>query len=59
MDSHVAVCDHYGFEMTNTIHIALAPKGPQYDEFHRDGIYNRINIAKALKRYKNKGNFYE
>ena len=59
MEAHVAVCDHYGFEMTNTIHIAQAPKGPVYDEFHRDGIYNRINIAKALKRYKNKGNFYD
>ena len=59
MDAHIAICDHYGFEMTNTVHIALAPKGLDWDEFHRDGVYNRINIAKALKRYKNKGNFYE
>ena len=59
MEAHAAVCEHYGIATTNTVHIAVAPSGPKWDEFHRDGVYNRINIAKALKRYKNKGNFYE
>jgi len=59
MIHQLAICDHYGFEPTNTVHIAIAPKSPMYDEFHRDEMYNRINIAKAVKRYKNKGNFYE
>jgi len=59
MIHQLAICDHYGFEPTNTVHIAIAPKGPMYNEFHRDEMYNRINIAKAVKRHKNKGNFYE
>ncbi len=59
LKAHKAVCEHYGFEETNTIHIALAPRATEYDEFHRDDYYNRINIAKALKRYKTKGNFYD
>jgi hypothetical protein len=58
-EAHVAVCEHYGFETTNTVHIGIAPAGPDWDAYHRDGTYNRINIAKAIKRYKNKGNFYE
>jgi hypothetical protein len=58
-EAHIAVCEHYGFETTNTVHIGIAPAGPDWDKFHRDGTYNRINIAKAIKRYKTKGNFYE
>ena len=45
------VCEHYGFDTTNTVHIAEA-KQEQWNEFPRDGVYNRINIAKAIKRHK-------
>lgn len=58
-EAHVAVCEHYGFETTNTVHIAVAPDTPEWKRFHRDERFNRINIAKAIKRYKSKGNFYE
>ena len=56
-EAHQAVCEHYGLETTNTIHIAVG--GAEYDKFSRDGGYNRINIRDALKRYKNKGEFYD
>ncbi len=59
MESHKAVCEHYGFETTNTVHIAQAPEGDPWDQFHRDKMYNRVNISKAIKRHKSKGNFYE
>ena len=59
MHSHKAVCDHYGFETTNTIHVALAPETPEWESYHRDRTYNRVNIAKALKRYKASGEFFE
>ncbi len=58
-ESHEAVCEHYGFETTNTIHIAVAPKTKEWQSYHRDETFNRVNIAKALKRHKTKGNFYE
>ncbi len=56
-EAHRAVCEHYGLETTNTIHIAVG--GPEYVKFSRDGGYNRINIRDALKRYKNRGEFYD
>lgn len=59
MQAHQAVCEHYGFEQTNTIHIAQAPKTDEWNSYHRDELYNRVNIAKALKRFKSKGDFYE
>ena len=59
MISHKMVCEHYGFDTTNTVHIAEASNQEQWNEFHRDGVYNRINIAKAIKRHKSKGSFYE
>lgn len=59
MHSHKAVCDHYGLQTTNTIHIAQAPDTEEWDMYHRDRTYNRVNIAKALKRYKQNGDFAE
>ena len=59
MSSQLAVCEHYGFEATNTVHIALAPKGPKWDEYHRDGLYNRVNIGKEVRQHKKKGKFTE
>lgn len=59
MHSHKAVCDHYGLETTNTIHIAQAPDTEEWDMYHRDRAYNRVNIAKAIKRYKKDGTFAE
>jgi len=59
MASHIAVCKHYGLIPTQTVHIAEGQRGTEWDEFHRDETYNRINISKALKRHKNKGNFYD
>ena len=58
-EAHKIVCEHYGLQETNTIHIAQAPDTPEWDMFHRDRAYNRINLAKALKRYKNNGKFAE
>jgi hypothetical protein len=58
MESHRAVCEHYGFETTNTIHIAVAPNTPEWDEFHRDKKYNRVNIRDAIKRYRSNGTFH-
>jgi hypothetical protein len=57
MEAHAAVCEHYGFETTNTIHIAVAPQTPEWREYHRDETFNRVNIAKAIKRWKSNGNF--
>lgn len=57
--SHFAVCDHYGFQPTNTVHVAQAPLIEQWNSFSRDGAFNRVNIAKAIKRYKQKEEFYE
>ena len=59
MSSQLAVCEHYGFEATNTVHIALAPKGSKWDEYHRDGLYNRVNIGKEVRQHKKKGKFSE
>jgi len=58
-EAHIAICEHYGFETTNTIHIAQAPDTPEWKPWHRDDTYNRINIANALKRWKKDGTFYE
>jgi len=56
-DAQHAVCQHYGMQPTNTIHIGMAPDGPEWDSFARDRKYNRVNIRKAVKQYKNKGTF--
>ena len=58
-EAHDAVCSHYGFQTTNTVHIAEADLNTEWDEYHRDKAYNRINIAKAIKRYKKSAKFYE
>jgi len=58
-DSHMAVCEHYGLESSNTIHIATIPPTEGAERFNRDGAYYRINIRDALKRHKKKGNFLE
>ncbi len=55
--SQHAVCEHYGLEPTSTIHIAQAPKTDEWNHFARDGAYNRVNIRKAVKRYKSTGEF--
>jgi len=57
MASHLAVCDHYEFATTNTIHIAQAPLTEEWNSFSRDGAFNRINIRDALKRFKKNGEF--
>jgi hypothetical protein len=57
--SHFAVCDHYGFQPTNTVHVAQAPLTDTWNSYSRDGAFNRVNIAKAIKRYKQKEEFYE
>ena len=59
MEAHAAVCKHYGFETTNTIHIAVAPQTPEWREYHRDETFNRVNIAKAIKRCRSSGTFFE
>ena len=59
LDSHTAVCKHYGLETTNTVHIAQAPLTAEWERFSRDGVYNRVNIAKAIKLHKSKGRFTE
>ena len=38
--SQHAVCEHYGLEPTNTIHIAQAPITEEWKRFSRDGTYN-------------------
>jgi hypothetical protein len=59
MDSQRAICEHYGLETTNTVHIAIAPLTEEWRRFHRDEKYYRVNIRDALKRHKNKkGSFY-
>ena len=55
MKEHVELCEHYGLEPTNTIHIAQAPEAEQWKRFKKDGVYNRVNIRHALKNYKQKG----
>lgn len=59
MESHKAVCKHYGLDETNTIHIATIPPMVGADRFNRDDAFYRINIRDALKRHKSKGNFLE
>jgi len=56
MDAHKAVCNHYGLDTSNTIHIATSDD-TLYNSFSRDGAYNRINIRDALKRYVKNGTF--
>lgn len=58
-ESHLAVCEHYGLEPSNTIHIAVAPDTEKFKEYSRDGAFNRINIRDALKRHKKSGEFFE
>lgn len=50
-----AVCDYYELEPSPTIHIAQAPINPEWKHFSRDGVYNRVNIRKAVKHYKQHG----
>jgi hypothetical protein len=57
--SHAAVCEHYGLEQTNTVHIAQAPMTSEWKRFSRDGAFNRVNIRDAVKRHKRDGSFYE
>ena len=57
--SHLAVCEHYGLEPTNTVHIAQAPKTDEWKKFNRDGAFYRVNIRDAVKRHKRNGSFYE
>lgn len=56
---HEAVCEHYGLETTNTVHIAQAPMTDKWKRFSRDGAFNRVNIRDAVKRYRKTGEFYE
>lgn len=56
-ESQHAVCEHYGLQPTNTIHIGQAPMTEEWKRFSRDGEYNRVNIRKAVKHYKSKGEF--
>jgi hypothetical protein len=42
------VCATYGLTPSNCLHIALGDR--QWDQFHRDQLYNRINIGKVVKR---------
>ena len=56
-EAHTAVCDYYGLATTNTIHIAQAPMTEDWNQFSRDGAFNRVNIRDALKRYKKNGTF--
>lgn len=57
LEAHNAVCEHYGLEPTNTIHIAQAPMTDEWKRFSRDGAYNRVNIRNAVKKYKMHGTF--
>ena len=59
MKLHKQVCEHYGFQETNTIHIALAPLTEKWNRFSRDGTFNRVNIRDALKRLRKTGEFYD
>ena len=42
------VCESYGLTPSNCVHIALGDD--QWKQFHRDKTYNRVNIAKVVKR---------
>ena len=53
------MCTHYGFETTNVVHIAIAPKEKQWHHFHRDEEYYRVNIRNAIKRYRKTGESLE
>lgn len=57
--AHEAVCEHYGLETTNTVHIAQAPKTDEWKRFSRDGAFYRVNIRDAVKRYRRDGTFYD
>lgn len=58
-EAHDAVCEHYGLEPSNTVHIATAPMTEEWSMFNRDKKYHRVNIRNAVKRFKNKGKFLE
>ena len=54
MEAQKEVCKYFGLTPTPTIHIASGRK-PDWDYFHRDSSYNRINIRKPVfDYYKNK-----
>lgn len=42
------VCETYELTPSNCVHIALGNE--QWQQFHRDKLYNRVNIAKVVKR---------
>ena len=42
------VCEAYALTPSNCIHIALGDR--QWEQFHRDKLYNRVNIGRAVKR---------
>ncbi len=42
------VCETYNLTPSNCIHIALG--GENWLQFHRDKLYNRVNIGKVVKR---------
>ena len=42
------VCESYALTPSNCVHIALGDD--QWKQFHRDKTYNRVNIAKVVKR---------
>ena len=56
-DAHNAVCEHYGLTPSNTVHIAQAPMTKDWEMFHRDRQYHRVNIRDAVKLYKKSGTF--
>ena len=45
-----AVCKHYGLQRSSTVHIANGDD--TWNEYNRDGTYNRINIRKHIKHIK-------
>jgi len=45
-----AVCQHYGLKRSSTVHIANGDD--TWNEYNRDGTYNRINIRKHIKHIK-------
>tara|TARA_B100001248_G_scaffold261476_1_gene252801 strand:- start:3353 stop:4279 length:927 start_codon:yes stop_codon:yes gene_type:complete len=55
------VCEHYGLKPTRTIHIASTELTDEIKNtsFNRDGLYGRVNIKEALKRYRKTKEFYE
>lgn len=49
-EAQVAVCDVLGLKPSPCVHIATG-EGPEWNEFSRDGAFNRINLRDAIKYY--------